>query len=179
MKHVIFPVILAITVPVFAADETPVAQPQPVAASDSPLVAAAKRANRLGKKPAILITNDNLVHVNDGRGFTTASNQANVTAPKGTAAPTPEMAAAAAAQKDAQHRADVAATQKKQQDVKNAKAAQREQMYENENFLDEDPARHEGAMEALSKDPQPQPTSQPQQSSNTSQPQQSQKPPQD
>lgn len=172
MKHVILPVILAVTLPGFAAD-------QPPAPQDSPLVAAAKRANRLGKKPQILITNENLVHVNDGHRFTTTSAQQNVTVPKGTAAPTPEMTAASAAQKDAQNRAEATAVQKAQQDAKNAKAAQHQAGYENDNFLEEDPAAHEHAMDSASKPSEPpQSPSQPQQSGNTSQPQQSQKPPQ-
>jgi len=179
MKHAILPVILAVAVPVFAAEQTPVKTlQQPAVQQDSPLVAAAKRTNRLGKKPALVITNDNLVHMNDGRGFTTTTGQQDVTAPAGTAAPTPEMRYATAARNDAQSRTDVAAQQKQQQDMRNAKAAARQTMYEGQNFLDDDPAQHEHAMDMLT-----QPT-QPQKSSNTSAPQPSQsysnqKPPQD
>ena len=178
MKHVILSVIIAVTLPVFAADQTAVNSQQPAPQPDSPLVAAAKRANRLGKKPAMVITNDTLVR--DGRGFTTTSGQQEVTTPKGTAAPTPEMTAASAAQKDAQRRAEAAAQQKKAQDMRSAKAAADEAGYENDNYLNEDPARHEHAMEVATQPAQP---TQPQQSSNNSQPQQSQsysnqKPPQ-
>ena len=174
MKHVIFPVILVVSLPVFAADQPPAAAP------DSPLVAAAKRANRLGKKPSLVITNDDLVRTN-GHGFTETSAQQPVTAPKGTAAPTPEMAAAAAAAKAAQHRAELAAVEKQRQDVKHEKASQRQDLYENDDFLNADPARHERAMDSLAQPTQPQSPSQPQASSNTSQPQQTntdQKPPQ-
>ena len=167
MKHVILPVILAVAVPVFA--QQPPAQP------DSPLVAAAKRANRLGKKPSMVITNDNLVHMNDGRGFTTSSGQQPVTAPKTDIKPTPEMQAAAANQKAAAAAAAAALDKKKAQDMRNAQAAQREAAYEGEGYLDDDPAQHEHNMDQLT---QPATPSQPRSSSNTSQPQQSQKPPQ-
>lgn len=176
MKHVIFPVILAVTVPVFAADQTPAATTQqPATQQDSPLVAAAKRANRLGKKPSLVITNDNLVHMNDGRGFTTTSASQPVTAPKGDIKPTPEMQAAAANEKAAQAAAAAALDKKRAQDARNAHAAQREAEYEGEGYLDADPAQHEHSMDQLTKPAEP---SQPRSSSNTSQPQQSQKPPQ-
>jgi hypothetical protein len=47
---------------------------QPVGNGDSPLVRAAKAANRLGKKPAQVITNETLVR--DGGHFTTATTDA-------------------------------------------------------------------------------------------------------
>jgi hypothetical protein len=167
MKHVIFPVILAVTIPVFA--QQPAAQP------DSPLVAAAKRTNRLGKKPSLVITNENLVRINDGRGFTTSTAQQPVTAPKADIKPTPEMQAAAANQKARETAAAAALEKRKIQDAKSAQAAQREGHYEGEGYLDADPAQHEHSMEQLTKPAEP---SQPRSSSNTSQPQQSQKPPQ-
>jgi hypothetical protein len=165
MKHVIFPVIFAVTVPLIAAD-------QPPAQQDSPLVAASKRTHRLGKTPAFVITNDNLVHMNDGRGFTTTTGQQNVTAPKTPIAPTPEMQAVTATQKANENRASAAAEQKKAHDTRAAKAGERQAQYDGDNFLDEDPAQAEHGMEMLAK------PSDPQKSTNTSQPQSSQKPPQ-
>lgn len=167
MKHVILPVILAVTVPLFA--QQPPAQP------DSPLVAAAKRTNRLGKKPALVITNENLVHLSDGRGFTTSTAQQTVTATKGEVHPTPEMQAAAALEKARTAAAAGAYDKQKAQDARNAKAAEHQAVYDGDNYLDADPAQHEHAMEQMTKPAEP---SQPRSSSNTSQPQQSQKPPQ-
>jgi hypothetical protein len=66
--------LFAAAVPLFAAEPKPVANPtQPTAPVESPLVAAARRANRLGKKPAYVITNDNLV--TKGGHFTTTDQQ--------------------------------------------------------------------------------------------------------
>jgi len=73
-----FAAILVVATPLFAADPKPVANPtQQPAQGDSPLVAAAKRANRLGKKPAFVITNDNLVTT--GGHFTTTAQQNPIT----------------------------------------------------------------------------------------------------
>jgi len=181
MKHVIFPVILAVTLPVFAADQvtTLTQQAQPVVQQDSPLVAAAKRSNRLGKKPAMVITNENLAHMDDSRGFTTTTGQQPVTAPKGATAPTPEMQAAAAVAKAREDSARVAAQQKRSQEARAEKAGQMQSLYDGDNFLDGDPAQHEHAMDRAT---QPAPPSAPQKSTNTSAPQQSnsygnQKPP--
>jgi hypothetical protein len=72
-----FAALVVVAVPLFAADPKPVPNPvqQPVQA-DSPLVAAAKRANRLGKKPAFVITNETLVTA--GGHFTTTVQQAPI-----------------------------------------------------------------------------------------------------
>jgi hypothetical protein len=73
-----FAAMLILAAPLFAADPKPVANPtqQPVQ-GDSPLVAAAKRTGRLGKKPAFVITNDNLV--TSGGHFTTTTSAYPVT----------------------------------------------------------------------------------------------------
>ena len=185
MKHVIFSVILAVTLPVFAADPptTLSPQPQPVVQQDSPLVAAAKRTHRLGKKPTLLITNENLAHMDDSRGFTTTTAQQPVTAPKGTVAPTPEMQAAAAAQKAREAQAQNAAQQQRARDARAQRAGEAQSMYDGDNYLDADPAQHEHAMDSMSQSqPAPASSSAPRQSSNTSSPQPSnsnQKPPQE
>ncbi|HWW62596.1 MAG TPA: hypothetical protein VN181_14580 [Thermoanaerobaculia bacterium] len=65
---------------------TGTAQPA-AAANDSPMVAAAKRANRLGKNPKFIITSENLV--TSGGHFTTTEQQrdiSSVTPPLPTAA---------------------------------------------------------------------------------------------
>lgn len=57
-----------------APEQTLTPPPAPQQQTDSPLVAAAKRTGRLGKKPAIVITNDTLVKT--GGHFTTTQAQA-------------------------------------------------------------------------------------------------------
>ena len=68
--------------------------------TDSPLVAAARRTNRLGKKPVNVITNENLVKANSGSGHVTTTTQQgtlNLPAAAEPPRPTPEM-------KDAAHK---------------------------------------------------------------------------
>jgi hypothetical protein len=73
-----FAAILVVAAPLFAADPKPVSNPtQQVPQGDSPLVAAAKRAHRLGKKPTNVITNETLVTT--GGHFTTTTQQAPIT----------------------------------------------------------------------------------------------------
>lgn len=73
-----FAAMFLLAAPLFAADPKPVSNPtQQPAQGDSPLVAAAKRTGRLGKKPAFVITNDNLV--TSGGHFTTTSSSYAVT----------------------------------------------------------------------------------------------------
>lgn len=147
MKHVIFPVILAVTMPVWAADQPP-AQP------DSPLVAAAKRAGRLNKKPGFVITNDTLAQMN-GRALTTTTKQPEIVipAPLPPLPPTPEMAAAERAAKDRQIRSQQEATRKKAQAERMNKAQQKASQYEDESYLDDDPAAAEHALETMTKQP--------------------------
>jgi hypothetical protein len=71
-RAVVFAAVAVVAMPLFAADPKPISTPQAQAA-ESPLVAAARRANRLGKKPAYVITNDNLVRT--GGHFTTTDRQ--------------------------------------------------------------------------------------------------------
>ena len=72
-----------------AVAETPQAQP------DSPLVAAAKRANRLGKKPTNLITNATLKTSGGNAHVTTTATQPVIQMPRPLEPPreTPEMTA--------------------------------------------------------------------------------------
>lgn len=116
-RSLIVAVAAAVVLPLLAEDtaQKPAAQAQAPAATqqqDSPLVAAARRANRLGKKPANVITNANLAKASGAR-VTTTKRQAplNVPAPKITEPrPTPEMAHAA---KLEQQRKDAAAAEAK------------------------------------------------------------------
>lgn len=79
-----------------AAKAQPVAKPQPVTLTpapagqqDSPLVAAARRSNRLGRKPANVITNKTLRKASDAH-ITTTENQTALQVPP-PPGPTPEM----------------------------------------------------------------------------------------
>jgi len=73
-----FAAMLMLAAPLFAADPKPLSNPtQQPAQGDSPLVAAAKRTGRLGKKPAFVITNDNLVTT--GGHFTTTASPYAIT----------------------------------------------------------------------------------------------------
>jgi hypothetical protein len=96
-----------------AAQKPAPAQPQAPAATqqqDSPLVAAARRANRLGKKPANVITNANLTKASGAR-VTTTKSQAPLRVPAAKPPrPTPEMVHAA---KLEQQRKDAAAAEEK------------------------------------------------------------------
>ena len=88
------PIALAIAVPLFGADakksdEKPVqpaapvhAAAQPAVQKDSPLVAAAKRANRLGKRPGTVITNESVLASKGHITTTTVVREVNVPAPE-------------------------------------------------------------------------------------------------
>ncbi len=94
MRRQLAVVLLAVALPLTAQDGQPVQQP------DSPLVAAAKRMNRKGKKPALVITNASLRQSGAASGahVTTTASQSTlkVPAPLPPPRPTPEMEAAAA-----------------------------------------------------------------------------------
>lgn len=103
-----------------AAKPAQASQPaQPAAQPDSPLVAAARRTNRLGKKkPANVITNATLTKAGSATAHvTTTETQAPLILPPPLAdpRPTPEMAAKARAEE--QRKKDAAAQQKKQSDT--------------------------------------------------------------
>ncbi|MGZ4777714.1 MAG: hypothetical protein ACXVH7_08655 [Thermoanaerobaculia bacterium] len=108
MKHVIVLAIVAVTIPLFAAEKkaTPPAPTPTVTITaapaatqqqpDSPLVAAAKRSGRLGKKPTFVITNETLVYMNGGR-MSVATGPKDIVVP-----PAPYQSAPAASQQKAQ-----------------------------------------------------------------------------
>src|ERR1041385_9040790 len=99
--------ILMLSAPLFAADPKPVStNAQQPAQEDSPLVAAAKKSGRLGKKPGYVITNDNLV--TKGGHFTTTASQSEL---KSATTPVqgiqvPEAKPASSAEKDAAKKAE-------------------------------------------------------------------------
>ena len=98
-----FAAMLMLAAPLFAAEPKSISNPaQQPAQADSPLVAAAKRTGRLGKKPAFVITNDNLV--TSGGHFTTTTSQGSVTPGQvqGIQAPAPARTNATPAQKQAE-----------------------------------------------------------------------------
>lgn len=70
------------------------AKAEPQAQADSPLVAAAKRANRLGKKPTNVITNATLKSSGANAHVTTTATQTAIQMPRPLEPPrdTPEMA---------------------------------------------------------------------------------------
>ncbi|HEY4641467.1 MAG TPA: hypothetical protein VII75_09005 [Thermoanaerobaculia bacterium] len=141
-----FAATLMIAAPLFAADPKPVSNPtqQPPAQADSPLVAAAKRTNRLGKKPGYVITNDNLVTT--GGHFTTTAQQVPLTTPL------PSSNAAVNPQLQQQQQAAAAAEQAKQkkaeEDRRRLKGETRAQ-HEDDLYENEDPAALEHRMQQM------------------------------
>ena len=96
------------------ADTTTAAPATAPAPQDSPLVAAAKRMNRLGKKPTNVITNETLTKSGGTAHVTTSATPHKPIVLPGPAAepnPTPEMAAAKKAA-DERKRAEAAAAAK-------------------------------------------------------------------
>lgn len=115
---------------------TTTAAAEPQAQPDSPLVAAAKRANRLGKKPTNLITNATLKTSGTNAHVTTTDKQAIFQMPKPLEPPrdTPEMAAAKAQQEQRAKAAEQAEKDRKakeeQQKKVQAEAAATEEGYD-------------------------------------------------
>jgi hypothetical protein len=119
MRHALF-VVVALALPL-AAQET-----QPVQPADSPLVAAAKRMNRKGKKPSHVITNDTLrqAGASSTAHVTTTTNQGTLKMPPPVEPPrpTPEMEAQAARIAREKEAAEQAALQKKAREAAELKA---------------------------------------------------------
>jgi hypothetical protein len=149
MKHILT-VVLALTLggAAFAADEKPATQ-------DSPMVAAAKRANRKGKKPANVITNETLNKTGAGAHVTTAASQRPIVLPKDPPAPTPEMVANQKRDEEKRRLAAQAVEQKKAAEEREralaaAAAAVEEGTYENP---EHDPAEAEKTQEDANRKP--------------------------
>ena len=111
------------------AKTTETAQPASVApanaaAQDSPLVAAARRMNRLGKKPTNVITNETLTKSSGTAHITSAATPLKPIAlppPTGEARPTPEMVAAKKAADERKRAETVAAAKKKAEEERQAR----------------------------------------------------------
>lgn len=128
------------------------------APKDSPLVAAAKAANRLGKKPAFVITNETLKTMTNAH-FTTTDNARSIEVPK--PVPTPDMVAHERAQQArATAETQAAKTQKAQQEQQ-ARIQRANADHEDGMGLDGDPAAVEHKLEEQkSAPPQPAPQTQ-------------------
>jgi hypothetical protein len=167
MKHALtIAAALALTLGALADEQSgtaaaPASTPSTATASapgDSPLVAAAKRANRKGRKPAHVITNDTLNKTGAGAHVTTAARQRPFVMPKAyePPIPTPEMAAAQARELQKSRAAEQEAAARKKaaegQPLSEAEAAAmaEEGVYED---LEADPAQAEQAQEEANRKP--------------------------
>jgi hypothetical protein len=159
-------ILLALALPL-AADEVQPAKTATGAAAeaqavepDSPLVAAAKRANRRGRKSTHVITNETLKTVGANAHVTTTTEQRSLQMPKplDPPRPTPEMAVAKAQEIQKKQLEQIASEKKKQDDARRAAAAaaaeaSEEGMYELE---DADPAQSERAEQEANQPKPPQ-----------------------
>jgi len=151
-RAVTFVAALAVAAPLFAADPKPIATPstQP-AQGDSPLVAAAKRANRLGKKPAMVITNDTLL--TSGGHFTTTQKQEPISTPTFVATTQPPQPQRVAAPPSAAEKKQKEAEEARQKVIRQLQA-----QYEGETLeADHDPAKQEQQMQQVQKAPEKKP----------------------
>ncbi|HVG23089.1 MAG TPA: hypothetical protein VND45_02945 [Thermoanaerobaculia bacterium] len=153
MKHIVMVVALALPVLVLA-DEAKPAQPQP-RTEDSPMVAAAKRANRKGRKPANVITNATLAKSGGNAHITTTAHQAPIVLPKAPVAASAEVKAIQARDKEKRRAAASAEAVKKAGESREqadaaAAAAAEDGMYEDR---EHDPAQAEKAQEDASRKP--------------------------
>jgi len=137
--------------PLIAAEPKPVANPtQPATPVESPLVAAARRANRLGKKPAYVITNDNLVTT--GGHFTTTEQQIPFVTPLYPPGG-PAVAPSPTQQQQQQAAADAKKAQERKAEEERQKVMKQLQMqYEGETLNEgQDPAAIERNQEQMQK----------------------------
>jgi hypothetical protein len=118
---------------------------------DSPLVRAAKSANRFGKKPSQVITNESLVH--DGGHFTTTSAEAQAPLPAGSKSTEPSLDQMSAKIRRARAEASVTAEQAKkleeQKKITAARAAAREEGDVPEGLYNDAPALEEVPVQTL------------------------------
>ena len=162
MKHSLtIAAALALTLGAFADDQaataaapaTTTTAPAAAAPVDSPLVAAAKRANRKGRKPAHVITNDTLNKSGAGTHVTTTAQQRPLVMPK---APVPPRDVPTAPAGEVQKRiAEQEAAAKKAAESQTlsaaeAAAAAEEGVYDD---LETDPAQAEKAHEDANRKP--------------------------
>ena len=167
MKRAIWIVVAALALPVMAEEKTqqtasgektatkaeaPKAQAVAAPQADSPLVAASKRANRLGKKPANVITNETLKQSGAGAHVTTTTQQPRFQAPEYVPPPrpTPEMEAATRRAAQEKELAKKAAQQQKAAEAEQmrrvAAAAAADDGYYTEEAEYADPSSEEGTV---------------------------------
>jgi len=135
--------------PLFAAtNPKPISTPDTAPATDSPLVAAAKKSGRLGKKPSNVITNDTLAKT--GGHVTTTQEQKPITTPIYQAVPMQTQTQTPQAQAPAAVPA-TAAKDKKKETMKQVAA-----QYEGDSAdMDHDPAQQEQQMKTMQQAPAP------------------------
>jgi len=115
-----------IALPLLAEEAKKSEAPKPVKTEDSPLVAAAKRSNRLGRKPTskVVITNETLKSGGENAHVTSPAEQHSLNMPAEPVRPTPEMVAAE--KLAAKRKADEETAAKKR--AEEAKKLRKEQM---------------------------------------------------
>jgi hypothetical protein len=157
MKRALTIVLVALALPLAAEDAKPA---QPVQ-HDSPLVAAAKRANRKNKKPTgIVITNESLKTSGANAHVTTTAVSTAYDMPKilEPPHPTPEMVAAQAREAERKKASEEAVARKKVDEKRDqaraaAAAAAEEGLYDSD---DQDPAQAEQAQQEANQQKPPQ-----------------------
>jgi hypothetical protein len=102
--------LFAVTSLLAATQPTTISTPPP--REDSPMVQAAKRSKRLGKKPALVITNENLTRFEGAAHITTTNNQPELPHLSPPPSPTPPPAEEVRA-RDAQKPANASASKPK------------------------------------------------------------------
>ncbi|HJQ39358.1 MAG TPA: hypothetical protein VKB93_19630 [Thermoanaerobaculia bacterium] len=149
---------LALALPLLAeeakkAEEKPKTQPPAAAtaqAGDSPLVAASKRANRLGKKSTskVMITNETLKASGGNAHVTTTAKQTSLDAviKQDPPAPTPEMVAAKQNAERQKLAAEEAAKKREEQQKRTQQVSTAAEEFEEEYPDDMDPAQAEKQM---------------------------------
>jgi hypothetical protein len=137
------------------ADET--TQPKAQAQPDSPMVAAAKRANRKGRKATNVITNETLAKSGGNAHVTTTATQQPFVAPKPYVAPSPTPEMVAQQERDAAKRRAAAASdararahEARQRTNEAAAAAEDEAGYDD---ADVDPAQAENTQQETTQKP--------------------------
>jgi hypothetical protein len=153
-----------IALPLLAEETKKSEAPKTVKPADSPLVAAAKRSNRLGKKPAskVVITDATLKTAGENAHITSPAEQHNLNMPAEPVRPTPEMVAAekAAAKRKAD---EEAAAKKRAEDAKKLRKEQiavrsLEEEADNREGADQNPEDYQGRPEDQNPQPPPPPS---------------------
>lgn len=152
MKHTLAGLLtLALALPLLADEAKKKEEPKPAIAPaaqpDSPLVAAAKRANRLGKKPSskVVITNETLKAAGGNAHVTTTQSQGSLEAvvKMPPPAPTPEMVRAKQLEDLRAKEAEAAAAKQKAEEQRAKRMRYAAQNAEEEYPDDVDPAQAE------------------------------------